>query len=64
MLNVSIKLGEMEEKSGLAIAALNKSIRVLKKQKYRVSFEEKKCFYFFLNFCSDSQTEKKGILSS
>ena len=63
MLNVSIKLGEMEEKSSLAIAALNKSIRVLKKQKYRVSVEEKKCFYF-LNFCSDSQTEKKGILSS
>ena len=45
MLNVSIKLGEMEEKSGLAIAALNKSIRVLKKQKYRVSFEEKKFFF-------------------
>ena len=63
MLNVSIKLGEMEEKSGLAIAALNKSIRVLKKQKYRVSFEEKNVFIFF-NFCSDSQTEKKGILSS
>ena len=63
MLNVSIKLGEMEEKSGLAIAALNKSIRVLKKQKYRVSFEEKNVL-IFLNFCSDSQTEKKGILSS
>ena len=26
MLNISIKLGEMEEKSSLAIAALNKSI--------------------------------------
>ena len=62
MLNVSIKLGEMEEKSGLAIAALNKSIRVLKKNIQSISFEERH-MGLFLNFCSDSQTEKKGILS-
>ena len=48
MLNVSIKLGEMEEKSSLAIAALNKSIWVLKKQIYRVSFEEKKIDFLIL----------------